>query len=165
VLLEISCNDRRIALEITVSAGVRKVTLDGVETPCDWVRLPDGHYSLILDGQVHDFIVDFSESVCTVTGREGTHSLHISDARHPAPRNDVQGGQSGLQKLKADMPGKVIRVLVKEGDSVAHDQALLVLEAMKMQNEIRAPKSGIVTEIGITAGKTVNTGDFLLTIE
>jgi pyruvate carboxylase subunit B len=63
------------------------------------------------------------------------------------------------------MPGKIIRVLVQEGETVAHDQSLLVLEAMKMQNEIRSPKSGIVKEVAVAGGITVNTGDFLLSIE
>ena len=63
------------------------------------------------------------------------------------------------------MPGKVVRVLVKEGDTVEFGQGLLVLEAMKMQNEIRAPKSGIVRGIGVSAGATVNTGQFLLSLE
>jgi biotin carboxyl carrier protein len=55
--------------------------------------------------------------------------------------------------------------MAKKGDFVALDEGLLILEAMKMQNEIRSPKSGIVAEIGVTAGVTVNTGDFLLSIE
>jgi pyruvate carboxylase subunit B len=63
------------------------------------------------------------------------------------------------------MPGKVIRVLVKPGDKVCYDQGLLVLEAMKMQNEIRAPKAGIVKDIGVQPGGTVGAGDFLISLE
>jgi pyruvate carboxylase subunit B len=63
------------------------------------------------------------------------------------------------------MPGKVVRILVDVGDSVNFDQGLLVLEAMKMQNEIRAPKSGVVKEIGVVEGKAVNSGDLLVSLE
>jgi biotin carboxyl carrier protein len=63
------------------------------------------------------------------------------------------------------MPGKVVRVLVKVGDSVTHNQPLLVLEAMKMQNEIRAPLNGLVTEVGVAEGRAVGSGDLLLIIE
>jgi biotin carboxyl carrier protein len=74
-------------------------------------------------------------------------------------------GQAGLQRLCAEMPGKVIRVLVREGDAVVYEQGLLVIEAMKMQNEIRAPKAGTIKAVGVAAGRTVNTGDFLLSLE
>ena len=67
--------------------------------------------------------------------------------------------------MVAEMPGKVIRLLCEVGDEVALDQGLVVIEAMKMQNEIRAPKSGVVKEIGVEEGKRVNSGDFLLSLE
>ena len=150
---------------MTTPASVRRVTLDGEEVPNDWVRLADGHYSLIVGGRVFDFIIELSEDTCTVTGRDGCQTMRIFDARRLMRNREIEFGQSGLQRLKADMPGKVVRVLVGEGDSVALDQGLLVLEAMKMQNEIRAPKSGIVREIGVTSGTAVNTGQFLVSIE
>ncbi len=165
MILEIDCKNRRFTVEVTTAGGVRKVTLNGEEVPCDWVRLADGHYSLIAGGHVGDFIIELSNDTCTVVGRDGMQTLRISDARRLASRRDVDFGQTGLQELKADMPGKVVRVLVKEGDPVEFDQGILVLEAMKMQNEIRAPKSGIVRKIGVTAGATVNTGQFLLSLE
>jgi len=71
----------------------------------------------------------------------------------------------GRLQLRADMPGKVIRLLVRDGEAVASGQALLVLEAMKMQNEIRSPKAGVVREVAVEAGRTVNSGDLLIAIE
>jgi biotin carboxyl carrier protein len=144
---------------------MRKVDVNGKDVPFDWVRLPDGYYSLIIGDRVYDFLIELSEDSCTVTGREGSRTMSISDARRLTPRREVENGLAGLQRLNADMPGKVVRVLVKEGDSVTCDQGLLVLEAMKMQNEIRAPKSGIVREIRVAAGTAVGTGEFLLSLE
>ncbi len=165
MILEIGSKDHRFTVEVTHAAGVRKVTLNGEEVACDWVRLADGHYSLITGGHVGDFIIEFCDDTCTVIGRDGLQTLRISDARRLGSKRDVDFGQTGVQQLKADMPGKVVRVLVHEGDPVEFDQGLLVLEAMKMQNEIRAPKSGVVKEVAAVGGVAVNTGDFLLSIE
>jgi biotin carboxyl carrier protein len=66
----------------------------------------------------------------------------------------------GRQKIVAPMPGKVVRVLVEPGQSVAAGQGLLVIEAMKMQNEIRSPKSGTVEKLAVE-GQTVNAGEIL----
>lgn len=165
MILEIKCDDHRVTVEVTAAAGMRRVTVDEKEVPYDWARLPNGHYSLILDGCVYDFIIEFSDGNCSVVGRDGSRTLRVADARSLISPREVEEGEAGLQRLMADMPGKVVRVLVKEGDSVAYDQGLLVLEAMKMQNEIRSPKSGVVREIGVTSGMTVSTGEFLLSLE
>jgi len=74
-------------------------------------------------------------------------------------------GQQGTAQVRAPMPGKVIRVLLKDGDSVQANQGILVMEAMKMQNEIKSPKNGTVKRIGVTAGSAVNSGDLLAEVE
>lgn len=165
MILEIGTDEHRVSVEITEAAGVRKVFVDGSEIPYDWARLPHGHYSLILGGHVYDFMIDFSDDRCSVVGRNDSYTLRVADSRHSIQRREVEESQVGLQRLTADMPGKVVRVLVKNGESVAYEQGLLVLEAMKMQNEIRAPKSGIVREVGVTPGMTVKSGEFLLSLE
>lgn len=158
-------NGRTFKVEVTPAQDKPKVRVEGVEVPCDWMRLPDGHHSLIVKGRVYDFILELSDETGLVVGRDGTQVLHIRDARRPTSGKTMESGQSGLQRIKADMPGKVVRILVAEGETVTCDQGLIVLEAMKMQNEIRAPKSGVVREIGVAAGKAVNTGEFLLSLE
>jgi acetyl/propionyl-CoA carboxylase alpha subunit len=132
---------------------------------CDCVLLPDGHYSIILDGAVFDWRVDLDGDSCSIVGRDGNYTLRIIDPRRMAHAKDVAEGQEGLQRITADMPGKVVRVLVEKDETVNYDQGLLVLEAMKMQNEIRAPKNGTVKEIGVTEGMAVNSGDFLVSLE
>jgi biotin carboxyl carrier protein len=77
----------------------------------------------------------------------------------------AQQGQQGTAPIRAPMPGKVIRVLLKEGDNVQANQGILVMEAMKMQNEIKSPKSGTVKKIGVTEGSAVNSGDLLAEVE
>jgi acetyl/propionyl-CoA carboxylase alpha subunit len=165
VILEIGNADHRVTVEVASASGVRRVSMDGRDIPYDWVRLANGHYSLIIGGRVYDFLIEFSNGDCSVIGRGHSYALRVEDARRRLWTREVEEGQSGLQRLSADMPGKVVRVLVKAGDSVAYDQGLLVLEAMKMQNEIRAPKSGTVKEVAASPGKVVSTGEFLLSIE
>jgi biotin carboxyl carrier protein len=165
VILQISSKDRKMAVEVKGAGNGSRATVDGREFPLDWIRLPDGSFSLILDGRVYDFIVELSEDACAVIGRAGTQTVHIADARRLPARREPDAGPAGLRRLKADMPGKVVRVLVKEGDTVTIDQGLLVLEAMKMQNEIRAPKSGVIREVRVAPGMAVGTNEFLLSLE
>jgi acetyl/propionyl-CoA carboxylase alpha subunit len=165
VILQIGCGDRRMDVEIETDGALRKVSVGGRTIPCDWARLANGHYSLILDGRVFDLMVEHRDGHWHVVGRDGTSTWHVDDPRRPAQPREVEEGRAGLQRLASDMPGKVVRVLVQAGETVAYDQALLVLEAMKMQNEIRSPKSGVVREVGVTSGTAVNTGQFLLSLE
>jgi biotin carboxyl carrier protein len=165
VILEISNSQESILVEITSESGKRKVRVGESEIACDWIRLGDDQYSLILDGSVFDLFVRLDTDSFTVTSRAGTYSLQIADPRDSALKLPAGEGQPGLRRICAEMPGKVVRVLVKGGDTVVADQSVLILEAMKMQNEIRAPKSGTVVEIRVSAGITVNAGDFLFSIE
>ncbi len=165
MVLQVDYKGRQFKVDIRKTGASRTVRLCDEDVACDWVRLPDGGYSLIIDGKVFDFSVDLDTDTCLVTDRSGTHQLRISDPRRLSTRKSVEEAQTGLRRICADMPGKVIRVLVKPGDPVSYEQALLVLEAMKMQNEIRAPKGGVIKEVGAKPGQAVNTGDFLISLE
>lgn len=165
MILEISSGTDKVAVEISTNNGSRKIRLGGTEILCDWLRLADGHYSLILDGSVLDVLVNVDPETCVVTSSTGTYTFRVMDSRRAASRQKAEPGASGLQHVYAEMPGKIVRVLVGEGETVGYDQGLLVLEAMKMQNEIRAPKDGVVRKIAATPGSTVKAGDLLLSIE
>jgi acetyl/propionyl-CoA carboxylase alpha subunit len=165
VLLEIYYGELRIPVELRGASGLGKVLLDGREVSCDYVKLQNGNYSLIIAGRVYDIFVEVSDDGCSVNTQQGIFRLRIADHRRIDARDRGAVGVSGLQRMVAEMPGKVIRLLCKVGDEVAFDQGLVIIEAMKMQNEIRAPKSGVVREIGVEEGKAVNSGDFLLSLE
>jgi len=168
MILEVDWGERRAVVEVVRTGGRRIVKIDGKEILCDIVRLQHRRISLILDGCVYDFIIEFEGGEgggCVITGRGGTYVMRMADPRRLKVDSRVESGNSGLQRVRTDMPGKVVRVLVCPGDAVAYDQPLLVLEAMKMQNEIRSPKTGVVRELGVAAGLAVGAGDFLLSIE
>ncbi len=71
----------------------------------------------------------------------------------------------GIAQIKTAMPGKIVRILVTEGTEVLQGDGILIVEAMKMQNEMKSPKDGIVKEIKVAEGATVNAGDVLAIIE
>src|SRR5581483_7539498 len=90
--------------------------------------------------------------------------VEILDTRN-ALRRAAQHGQEGVAQVRSPMPGKVNKVLAAEGTEVEAHQGIVVLEAMKMQNEIKSPKKGIVKKVSVKEGAAVNAGDLLATVE
>jgi len=93
------------------------------------------------------------------------YAVDVQDPRSLRTRRAAGAGEAGPQKLTAAMPGKIVRIMVKEKDEVKGGQAVLVMEAMKMQNEMKSPKDGRVQKILTAEGSTVNAGDTLAIIE
>jgi biotin carboxyl carrier protein len=98
----------------------------------------------------------------SVNGR--VYRVEVFDPRSMRGRRSAAGGE-GRQTIAAPMPGRVIRVLVEVGQEVAAGEGLIVVEAMKMQNEMKSPKAGRVVELKTTAGATVAAGDVLAVVE
>jgi biotin carboxyl carrier protein len=97
----------------------------------------------------------------------GTHQIKI-DVRDPKKLSatGIKGvAADGTVEIKSAMPGKIVRVLVSAGDSVSEGDGIVVVEAMKMQNELKTPKEGTVREVRFSEGDTVNGGDLLAVIE
>ncbi len=93
------------------------------------------------------------------------YAVDVQDPRSLRTRRAVAGADSGPQKLKAPMPGKIVRILVSEKEEVKAGQGVVVMEAMKMQNEMKSPKDGKVQKILAAEGSAVNAGDTLAIIE
>jgi biotin carboxyl carrier protein len=88
----------------------------------------------------------------------------LAALRERASKGRVGGGQTGPLQVKAIIPGKVVAVSVAAGDAVTAGQQLLVVEAMKMQNELRAPRDGIIERVGVAVGVNIEIGDLLVVI-
>ncbi len=86
-------------------------------------------------------------------------------AAAPTPTPAPASGGGGDSLVKAPIPGKVLSIKVREGDHVDYGQTLLIFEAMKMENEVKAPKAGVVKKIYVSEGANFNTGDPLIEIE
>jgi len=98
----------------------------------------------------------------TIDGR--VFVVDVEDPRETRSRRKGHGGE-GRRDVTSPMPGKVVRVLVGQGDAVTEGQGLVVVEAMKMQNELKAPKDGTVVALAARAGASVTAGEVLVTLE
>jgi biotin carboxyl carrier protein len=139
--------------------------LNGRELAIDAVLAQPNVLSILLDGKAYEVKREWigSDLQLCVGGERYSATLH--DPRSFRSRRDAVDSQHGPRKLVAPMPGKVVRVLVSEGDAVEAGQGLMVVEAMKMQNEIKSPKNGIVRKIAASNGAAVNAGDVLAIVE
>jgi biotin carboxyl carrier protein len=93
------------------------------------------------------------------------YAVDVQDPRSLRTRRAAGGAEAGPQRVAAPMPGKIVRVMVAEKDEVKAGQGIIVMEAMKMQNELKSPKDGRVQKILTSEGSTVNPGDTLAVIE
>ncbi len=127
-------------------------------------RIPAaGPVSLRIGG--HSYLVDVAEEngevLVTVAG--ATLRLQVEEAGHRSGRRRSDSGGAG-QRLVAPMPGRVVAVHVQAGDRVEPDVPLVVLEAMKMENEFRATAGGVVSEVAVAPGQAVNAGDLMVVV-
>jgi biotin carboxyl carrier protein len=140
--------------------------LDGQPIEVDAVEVAAGTWSLLLGGQSFEVRVRPGVGGGLVVQAGGEEiPVEVADPRAWRGRRGAGGIEAeGRQQVRAPMPGKVVRVLVKQGDAVEAGQGILVVEAMKMQNEIRAPKSGTVERLHVAEGQAVNAGEVLATV-
>ncbi len=134
--------------------------IDDRALEADAVEVSPGIYSILIAGQSFEARVtlrDDSQLRVTVAGREYNATIRNPRKWKRIRRLGVQA--EGSQQLKAPMSGKIVLVLVKTGDTVDAGQGIIVIEAMKMQNEIRSPKSGTVERLLVAQGQTVNAGE------
>ena len=129
--------------------------------PVDWRELGPGHYSLLVDGRSYEVFVGEEKKGFSVE-----INGHLIPVRPEGPAGKRPAEEEGGPAvLVSPMPGRVIGVKISPGDTVKAGQGLLVVEAMKMENELAAPKSGKVTKIAVKVGDTVEAGQELVRIE
>ena len=161
-------------LEIEIASKIRTVdytpgeptiTLDGVPVAIDAHLLRPGVLSLIVEGRAWRVVLedDANEPAVHIAGERIAH--RIDDPRSLKARRARSAGADGPKAIKASMPGRVVRVLARRGEAVEAQQGIIVIEAMKMQNEMKSPKAGKVAELCVSTGDTVAAGDVLAVIE
>lgn len=142
------------------------VTLRGKRHIVDALTLDHGAVSLLVDGYSYSVELTEQENELSVLVNSQVTQVDIADER----RLRLQAARagffvSGKQTIVAPMPGKVVKLLVKAGDEVVEGQGLVVVEAMKMENELKSPKAGKVTQISVREGDAVEQNANLLTVE
>lgn len=161
VWLEIGGKKRRVDLPGTAVSGVMECAVDGRSMLVDARMLQGGILSLVVEGRQYRCVLD-GEGVLIGGKRFG---FELSDPRSLQGRRGAATGEAGPRAVKAPMPGRVVRVLVAAGEAVAEQQGVVVIEAMKMQNELKSPKAGTVVRVAVAVGDTVGTGDVLIVVE
>ena len=156
-------------VEITELAGGRyQLLIDGRRLEVDAEQLGESTLSVIIEEEAFD--VEFEDAK---KGRENvlirgdSLNMEVHDLRkmNLLRAQSSSEGPAGPVEVTSPMPGKVVAVLVKEGQAVEEDQGVVVVEAMKMENELKAPKAGKVVSITATEGAAVETGAILCVIE
>lgn len=153
-----------------------QVTVDGEPHQVDFQCIPCGEvlditrgalYSLIMDGYSHEVFVEWHDGVYEVMVEGERHLVRVEDERLRVLAG--LGGPvveaTGEVAITAPMPGLVVKVPVEVGESVKAGQAVVILEAMKMENQIRSPREGRVKAVRVTAGQAVEQGQVLAVIE
>ena len=128
------------------------------------VQVEPGVYSILVEGKSFEVRVFPATQGWSVQVDGVRYTAEVRDPRNVSRRSKTARG-AGRQNINAPMPGKVIRVLVHEGASVETGQGLVVVEAMKMQNEMKASRPGRVVEIRVRDGDTVGSGETLVVLE
>lgn len=162
--LEIGGRTCHVEVDPSDTPGQWRIRIDGQPVEADAHLLRPGVLSLLIAGQSYRIVLDPDTA---------DPALHVGPRRIPYRIDDPRSlrsrrrhaGTEGPVTLKASMPGRVVRVLVEKGDAVAAHQGILVVEAMKMQNEMQSPRAGCVRELRVSPGDTVSAGDILAIIE
>jgi biotin carboxyl carrier protein len=165
--VEIALAGKLHTVEFAAVDGHPRWTIDGRVLDADAIEVGQGVYSIRIEGESLEARTEKSPAQVSrvrviVSGLE-----FETDVRDPRRWRKHRGGAveaEGAQQVIAPMPGKIVRVLVKAGDPVTAGQGLAVVEAMKMQNEVKAPKSGKVERVSVAEGQTVGAGDVIAVV-
>ncbi len=144
--------------------GVIEARVDGRSYVFEGKAVEPGIYWLTWNNQSLEIGVTRSLDGYVVSLAGSQVPVEILDAR-TALRRAAHQAHSGVVHIRAPMPGKVVKLLAAEGAEVEANQGIVILEAMKMQNEIKAPKKGVVSKLGVTEGAAVNSGDLIATMD
>lgn len=166
--LRATIQDVEVDVEIRREAGRVFANVDGREYQLEAHPSQSGVTLLASDGQVFDCRVEGQPAsgrpVDVFVGSD-QYAVTLTDPKRLRGAATASAHKDGAARIVASMPGKVVRVLVAKGASVEAGAGIVVVEAMKMQNEMKAPKAGTVVTLNVEVGTTVNGGDVLAVIE
>jgi len=150
-------------VEIEREDGLYAVAIDGTRHVVDAQALEGDAYSILMDGRSYEITVSREGDGYHV--RHGGFGTTVRFADPARGARQAMAAAEGPQKIRSVMPGKVVRVLVQVGDVVEQGQGLVVVEAMKMENEMESPKAGTITAIEVRPGQAVESGAVLVVVD
>lgn len=157
-------NDREFEVEIDNDGNLR---VNGEPREVDFIALGPSLYSILMENQSHELVIDdHGSSGYDVRFRGRLYTGQVLDERAQLMRTQ-RGGfgqQTGEISIKSPMPGLIVAVPVTEGQEVKAGETIIVLESMKMQNELKTPRDGVVQRVSVQAGQSVEQNKVLITI-
>jgi biotin carboxyl carrier protein len=164
--IELEIDGQIIEGEFSYSGGVAQLSFGGAAREAQVSEPEPGLFTVIINDRVYRCALEESPGGAVEVIVNGKRiPVAARDKKHLRGQAGAGAGAGGQVKLASPMPGKVVRVLLNAGDEVAAHQGVLVVEAMKMQNEVQSPKAGKIAEIKVSEGQTVNAGETLAVIE
>lgn len=161
-------NDHTFKVELTDRPDRLDVTINGKRIDADWEWLGrDRDMSLVLDGRSYNITIEPENGRLLIYYGGERFECFVQDERLAELRRlagDAEISQAGAQ-IKAPMPGLILRVLVEPGQEVRKNQRLLIIEAMKMENELKAPRAGVIKSIDCSEQEAVEQGKVLVVLE
>ena len=154
--------DQSFEIEIQSDGGL---LMDGQQLTADFQSVADQPvYSLLLDGQSYEASIHLTDDAIQVLLQGQLFDVHVEDERQRRLRQSSGGQviQSGDIHLKAPMPGMVIAIPVEQGQEVTSGDNVIILESMKMQNELKAPRDGVISRLRVKPGDNVDQNQVLL---
>jgi biotin carboxyl carrier protein len=166
--LRATIDDESFDVELEKSDGQVTAFVNGRQYDIEMSRPEPGILQIKNEGRIYEARVEQDIGISgphSVTIKNNEFVVHIADPKRL--RGIARAGSSadGIAEIRTAMHGKVVRILLDAGSEVGEGDAVLIIEAMKMQNELRSPKAGVVKEIRVEEGMTVAAGDVLATIE
>src|SRR5215471_2033173 len=165
MVYEINVDGKPHRVELEKVDGRWECRLDGREVKIDAVIPRRDVLSLLVDGRAYEIKREQTATDLHMWVGNARFAVELRDPRSLRSRRAGSGDAEGPKKLVAPMPGRIVRVLVDEKAEVAAGQGIIVVEAMKMQNEIKSPKKGTVQKVLAVPGAAVNAGDVLAIVE
>ena len=153
-------NDRQYVIEINREG---KIVFEGETRVVDFKVLDEGTlYSLLIDQESYEALVERRRGDCHVLMHGDLYTVHVADEREQRLARATFVPPSGDLAIAAPMPGLIVEVAVQEGQEVGQGDNLVVLESMKMGNELKAPRAGVVKHVHVKAGDSVDQGQTLV---
>jgi biotin carboxyl carrier protein len=162
---EISVEGKNYQLELKKGERGWECVLDGQKIEVDAVIARPNVMSIIIGGTAYEVKRERTASDTHLWVKSARFAVDVRDPRSLRSRRAKGVGIEGPQKLLAPMPGKIVRLISTVGSEVEAGQGLLVIEAMKMQNELKSPKKGIVKQLLVAEGASVSAGEVLAIVE
>jgi biotin carboxyl carrier protein len=165
MIYEVTIAEKTYRVELQRAGAGWQCKLDGRELPVDVTIAQNGVLSLLLNGKSYEVKQEIAGAETNIVVGHERFSASLRDPRSFRSRRSAAGTEQGVKKISAPMPGKIVRVLAGEGTAVQAGQSVIVIEAMKMQNELKAPKNGLVKKINVIEGAAVEAGQTLAEVE